>query len=740
MAHDKRRSLRARMITLVLVPSTLLLLVCALLAAHLTGQIRELRTTAALTEHIGLATADTISALQRERRATMESANGSPTTADTLRQARHDTDTAVHDLDNALDRFTPDELPASARQFRQLLQGLDNHRTHTDARAPAQRSPAATAQAYTDTIHLGLQVWDSLTARAHSDQVPHMRALTALMRTRELLNRQDTVLAHAVATDTFTPTAHAQFVAAAGAQAYTWEQIGTGLKARDAQTYLELDSYSALQRVYLMQDTIVAHPPQNTTAFPVNTSAWQGAAEAVDQRMRGLEHTQARHAADTANRQATDLTRSTLLVSIPALAAALASIALTAQATRRLARRMNRLRTATLEHAHQRLPDVTARLHAGHDIDADTEVPPVHTEHNDEIGDVARAFNTAQHAAVTAAVEQARLRAGVRAVFRNIARRTQSLVHRQLALLDRLERDETDPKILESLFRIDHFSTQMRRNAENLMLLSGDTPTRRHHTPVRLHEAVRAAASEIEDYTRVRPQHLPAAAVHGRVASDVVRLLAELLENATAFSPPGTEVLVSGEHTPGAGCRITVTDRGLGMGPDQLEQANALLADPPRFDLASMRENSPLGLFVVATIAGHHGLRVRLQAAEPEGVHAHLHLPEHTLTDEQARPAHTTDPRKRPTPTAPPPGPGPAPVSDPPPTPDPTGDTYKGLPVRRRRTPAPPPPTAPPPTGERPLTEIRSMMNALQAGSLRGRSHHDDDQPHRKANNDVDTG
>ncbi|TMZ49985.1 histidine kinase, partial [Klebsiella pneumoniae] len=191
---------------------------------------------------------------------------------------------------------------------------------------------------------------------------------------------------------------------------------------------------------------------------------------------------------------------------------------------------------------------------------------------------------------VAATVEEAQLRTGVRNMFRNIARRTQALVHRQLGLLDTLERNETDPKVLESLFRIDHFSTQMRRNAENLMLLSGDAPARGGREPVQLYEVVRAAASEIEDYTRVRITSLPGAALRGDIGADTVRLLAELLENATTFSPPGSPVTVSASKETGGRFRLQVEDRGLGMTPSQLERANILLADPPRFDLALVRE------------------------------------------------------------------------------------------------------------------------------------------------------
>ncbi|MFD6952118.1 histidine kinase [Nocardiopsis sp. TSRI0078] len=780
MPHQKRRSLRARMITLVLIPSTVLLVLWSAFTALLVNDIRELRTTAALTEQVGTPVVEAIGALQRERRTTMDSARGSRSTAIALSRARRETDEAVEALRQSLEGFDSDDLPEQTTDFQRSLSRLDAHRARVDVTFPSGLTLQNTATVYTEIIERGLRVWDAQVERADPAQVPHLRSLTSLMRTRELLNQQDTVLAHAVATNTFSSRAHAQFAAAAGAQHYTWDRVGAELSQEDGEEYVMLESYSALQRIYQLQESIIAMPIRGTDTIPVNATAWQGAAEAVDARMRGVEQGQIDHVTAFSHTQSTELRNSVLLMSVPALVAALASSAIAVGGTQRLGRRLQELRTATLEHARVRLPEVTARLRAGGSVDVDAEVPRLRVERSDEIGQVAEAFNDAQRAAVAAAVEEAQVRAGVRNMFRNIARRTQALVHRQLGLLDTLERGETDPKVLEALFRIDHFSTQLRRNAENLMLLSGDAPVRRGLAPVRLHEAVRAAASEIEDYARVRMLALPQVALRGEVGSDTVRLLAELLENATSFSPPGTEVTVRGRAAEDGGYALEVEDQGLGMAQAQLEAANVLLADPPRFDLATIREDSQLGLFVVATIAARHGFEVTLRASESRGTRAVVVVPEQALVPEPRRTqaVEATGPHRRldiagastggvDTLPATPRVEESAPGSPPPPhSPEPSRatapasaeaplsgggadgargattrlqaaeepretsqETYKGLPRRRRKSAAPAPPAPPAPPArrgaeddQRPLSEIRSMMSAFQAGTLRARA------------------
>ncbi|WP_431887702.1 sensor histidine kinase [Nocardiopsis alba] len=736
MPNEKRRSLRARMITLVLIPSTALLALWALLTTTLAGDIGDLRTTATLIEEVGSPTTDVIDRLQRERRATLAALN-SPTssTQGRLDEARAATDQAVLTLDRSLNTQDGATLPRQATAFQNHLTSLEDHRAQVDALPHDADTLTLAAGPYTELIETGLRVWGALVERADATLSPHLRSLTSLTRTRELLNRQDTILAHAVATNEFTAQAHAEFAAAVGAQRHTWSRVDAEAGEEAGRDFVRLDGSAQMETVELLQDTVIATPGRGRgSGVPVNAQTWQGAAEALDRRMSEVERERRDHVVALGHRHAADLRDRALIITVPTLLVALASVGVAMVGTQRLGARLQELRTRTLEHARDRLPQVTARLRAGQEVDVDAEVPPLNATHHDEIGQVASAFDDARRAAVTAAVEEARVRAGVRYMFRNLARRTQSLVHRQLSLLDRVEREETDPQVLEALFRIDHLSTQMRRNAENLMLLSGDRPTRHGAAPVGLHEAVRASAGEIEDYTRVQARTLPPVALRGGAGADLVRLLAELLENATSFSPPDTPVIVEGDVDERGRYRILVRDQGLGMTEERVRVANTLLADPPRFDLARVRDDSQLGLYVVAVIAARHGFEVRVDSTPGEGTVAVVEIP----ADMVVEPAHTTGPmRVGHLGVAPAPpsdrdvAPAMAPVRGRDEVPEPQAlppleegpDTHMGLPRRRRRVVADPPPASETATvPRRSLDQIRTMMGAFQTGTERARA------------------
>ena len=192
------------------------------------------------------------------------------------------------------------------------------------------------------------------------------------------------------------------------------------------------------------------------------------------------------------------------------------------------------------------------------------------------------------------------------------------MLHRQLDLLDQLERETHDPAELEQLFKLDHMTTRMRRHAENLVILAGRSPGRGWRTPVPVVDVVRGAVSEVEDYARVNVASIPEVAVVGRAVGDLIHLLAELVENATMYSPPHTEVQVSGELVPN-GLVLEVEDRGLGMTSEAMAQFNAALTSPPTFDPA---QSERLGLLVVAQIATRWNLKVTLRPSAYGGVTA----------------------------------------------------------------------------------------------------------------------
>jgi signal transduction histidine kinase len=297
---------------------------------------------------------------------------------------------------------------------------------------------------------------------------------------------------------------------------------------------------------------------------------------------------------------------------------------------RSMTRPLHQLRTGALEVAGVRLPE-TVRWMSGGGAGMPLEVEPIEVDSTDEIGEVARAFDQVHREAVRLAANEAALRGNINAMFVNLSRRSQSLVERQIRLIDDLEQGEQDSERLGNLFQMDHLATRMRRNSENLLVLAGHELSRRWTAPVALVDVVRAAVSEIEQYERVALNIQPEISVRGQAVSDVVHLLSELVENATTFSPAETPVKVSGHLLNSGGTLLDIIDQGVGMDADKMAHANWRLDNPPVVDVAVSRR---MGLFVVARLAARHGIRVRLRPAPRGGLTALVWLPEEVITRE----------------------------------------------------------------------------------------------------------
>jgi len=289
-----------------------------------------------------------------------------------------------------------------------------------------------------------------------------------------------------------------------------------------------------------------------------------------------------------------------------------------------LVRPLRRLRAGALDIATVQLPERVKRLSKATDPVADLEVAPIDVLTADEVGQVARAFDQVHAEAVRLAGNEAILRASFNAMFVNLSRRSQSLIERLARMIDALEQNEADPGRLSSLFSMDHLVTRMRRNSENLLLLAGHEGARKWSDPVTIADVTRAATAEIEHYGRVVLNIPAGVAVIGQAVSDVVHLLAELIENATLYSPSECQVMVSAQELSGGGVLIEITDKGIGIPEDQLDEMNWRLDNPPVIDVSVSRH---MGLFAVARLAERHDIRVRLRTASPQGLAALVWLP-----------------------------------------------------------------------------------------------------------------
>ncbi|MER6961901.1 nitrate- and nitrite sensing domain-containing protein [Streptomyces sp. NPDC000618] len=308
------------------------------------------------------------------------------------------------------------------------------------------------------------------------------------------------------------------------------------------------------------------------------------------------------------------------------LAAVLAAFLLASWVARTMSTGMRRLSASAIEISGQRLPALIDQLSQTDPGQVDTRVTPIAINTTDEIGEVARAFDHVHREAVRLAAEQALLRGNINAIFTNLSRRSQSLIERQLALITSLEDNETDPEQLENLFRLDSLATRVRRNGENLLVLGGEKPAQQWNQPLPLVDVVRAASSEVEQYERIRFAGIPEAQIHGRAVTDLVHLLAELLENATVFSSPRSEVRVTAVRLPDGRIMIEIHDEGIGLEADDFAVINHKLANPPTVDVDISQH---MGLFVVGRLAERHGIRVQLRpSGEQSGTTSLVMLPD----------------------------------------------------------------------------------------------------------------
>ncbi|WP_051451833.1 sensor histidine kinase [Actinospica robiniae] len=509
-------------------------------------------------------------------------------------------------------------------------------------------SAAGADQAYAEVVQDSFAVQSALASAPGAPATAS--AALALAEAREQLALQDSALAGAYAANTLSPALYRQFVGAV----YE-ERAALGKATIDVA---DPTSNAAGEELTSVQDEVLAAGPGAGAIGPAVRSGWAGSAPTVRDALDQTERAAAMPAPVDPYRRL--LTTGSGLGVMLGLVALVVSLVISVGIGRRLVTDLDGLRDFALDLAGRRLPETMARLRAGQVVTPPRPAPPLDPDAG-ELGQVADALAVAAHAAIRAAVERAEVVSGVSGVFLNLARRSQVLVHRQLALLDAMERRIEEPDHLEDLFRLDHLATRMRRHAEGLIILSGATPGRAWRHPVELTDVVRAAAAEAEDYPRVEVRRMPPARVVGPVVADLTHLLAELVENATSFSPPHTRVVVGGEPV-GSGFAIEIEDRGLGMSPEALREANRRIGESSGDDLF---DSDRLGLFVVSRLARRHEIRVSLCPSAYGGITAVVLIPSSVMQPPGAADGDAEPADAEPRPAAPQPAPEPVRVAEP---------------------------------------------------------------------------
>ncbi|QVQ52084.1 nitrate- and nitrite sensing domain-containing protein [Spiractinospora alimapuensis] len=658
--REEATGIRSQLRRIVLIPGvTFVVLFCVLSGAALIQAV-----SLKLAAVDGRAAADLYQAstqLQEERRLALvylgETDQGSDTedepAGDALRSQFVATDDSLRDVGDRARGLTSrgaPEVREHAAEFLDALEGRDSLREDV---LNGEQDRLGASNAYTELIDAGHRLFDASGRNVQDAEAVAMASATQdVVRGQEALAQADAVLSGAVAAEEFTPQEQARITGLVEHGTASLETASGRLTDDNEETLTALVEGTDWQNVQATTNEVATNEPIATVdsfgvpnspdrTVPVDIEQWRTDMDAVSGGLVGLAEAQWREQLDCADVAGTNHLTWSVGGGIFSLFAAALAYGVASRSSKELIDRLRRLRRDVLERSERDLPRIVGQLERGERVDPGDDVQPLdHGE--DEIGEVANAFNAAQRTAVASAVRQVEIREGANRVFLAIAHRNQSLVQRQLELLDRIERDQEDPDLLSDLFQLDHLATRGRRHAENLIILGNGRPGRQWRDPVPLTDVIRGAISETEEYARIKLRNVPEVSIVGSAVGDVIHLIAELAENATSFSPPHTVVHVSSELVP-KGLVIEVEDRGLGMEPEDVDRANRAFASPPQFDVVAPNNDSRLGLFVVARLAAKHQIAVQLRGSPYGGMRAIVLVPARLVA--QGRPSYPATPR-----------------------------------------------------------------------------------------------
>ncbi|HEX4811514.1 MAG TPA: nitrate- and nitrite sensing domain-containing protein [Nonomuraea sp.] len=627
---------RTRLISLIAIPTLVAVILGALRVTSSIGsaeQYGHVSTVGAFVTRLGELARDI--ALERDLSAWYVAATRSAEEETRLATQREIVDAAISRTATAA-TAAEDSLSDLGRRklavIRTRLTQLPSLRaTVTDTELP----PLPTVEKYSEVIAEMLQLYDEVgQGSADEDLISTTAALRAVARAEEETSKLRGLLSIALVTDAFEEPEYQAFLDARSKRES--ERAAFRAVATLAQRQFHDNTVASVRvgraEFYMDRAVFLTNAGQSLARIdpstPDDTGRWF---DSISDTVDGL-HTVQKSLLEQVITRSADVQSSDRSVAAVKIALVLALLVLvllvTAVMARSLVRPLRLLRGDALKVAGHSLPELVRRLRNSELSPEEIRTPPIGVSSKDEIGEVARAFDEVHREAVRLAGEEARLRSNVNAMFVNLSRRSQTLVERQITLIDSLEQGEQDEQRLANLFKLDHLATRMRRNSENLLVLAGQEPPRRWSKPVQLVDVARASLSEVESYERVALQVPDGVSVAGQAVNDVIHLLAELVENALAFSPRESRVILSGSRIDGGGAMLSITDAGIGMTPEELAQANERLTGTPVVDVSVSRR---MGLFVVARLARRHGIRVQLRRHSSGGLTAMVLLPESLL-------------------------------------------------------------------------------------------------------------
>ncbi|MBT3149976.1 sensor histidine kinase [Streptomyces sp. CHD11] len=628
-ARRRFGSIRLSLFLLALVSSVTLAGMWGLTTIQMFSEGLELRAQTELSRSTGAMGTHATLALQKERRLAAAWLADPGSSRSALDAQRDRTDAAVAKLAGQADAIAEAPARVSDRLYSVLgsVGSLEYYRDQVDN--PGDITAEDALDQYTSIIDDQIHAFQELSQVDDGDLTSQAQPLIALEHAAELVSQEDAQLTLAWPEGRLDAESWSDFAKLVHTRRWLVEdQIVPSLSgSTKAQTeeILQSPEWRALNAVEDQVLATAAEGKDRSVELPDLRERWEEAMDAVSPKYS----TMIRQQTDALLTRSADEARSLLVtaasLSAAGLAALLLCVGLSWRITRSLSRRLRGLRMATLSLAEERLPDVVARLERGEKVDAESATPPLDYGH-DELGQVANAFNTAQRTAVHTAVELADTRRGFQKVILGIARQSQNLVNLQLSKLDALERRHTDPEVLKGLYELDSTASQLRRYEENLVIVSGERPGRTWSEPVALIDIVRSAVGEVAEYQRVEVLTEEEVSLAPPAVADVIHLLAELIDNATVYSPAPSPVGVRAAMV-AKGLAVEIEDRGLGLSEEDYASLNAQLARPPQFDVVALADDLRLGMFVISQLAHRHGIAVTLRPSPYGGTTAIVLIP-----------------------------------------------------------------------------------------------------------------
>ncbi|MEU9958515.1 nitrate- and nitrite sensing domain-containing protein [Streptomyces sp. NPDC050982] len=631
-------SIRLSLILLALVPSVTLAAMWGVTTIQMFSEGLRLRDQTELSKSTGAMGTDATLALQRERSLSAVLLASPDSSRTALDEQRARTDKAVATLVSQSDAIQRAPERISDRMYSVIASvgSLEYYRSQVDN--PTDITPDQALDQYTSIIDDQIHAFQELSQVDDGELTSQAGPLVALEHSAELVSQEDAQLHLAWPSGKLDENAWNHYVQLVNTKRWLVEdQLVPSLRGSvktQTERILQGPEWKALEGV---EDQVVAARAKGLTdgrkiTLPDAQKRWSPAFDKLGDQYTALIRQETAALLERSDDRAEDLLIKAAALSTGGFVALLVCVLMSWRITRSLSRRLRGLRIATLSLAEERLPDVVARLNRGEKVDVESATPPLDYG-RDELGQVAQAFNAAQRTAVHTAVELADTRRGFQKVILGIARQSQNLVNLQLTKLDALERQHQDPEILKGLYELDSTASQLRRYEENLVIISGEQPRRSWTEPVALIDILRSAVGEVAEYQRVEVNTDEEVFLTPPAVADVIHLLAELIDNATAYSPAPSPVGVRAGMV-AKGLAVEIEDRGLGMSDEDYASFNGQLAVPPQFDVVALADDLRLGMFVIARLATRHGIAVTLRSSPYGGTTAIVLIPHEIVVRE----------------------------------------------------------------------------------------------------------